>query len=220
MSHEYHGPDPLSANAKFAAWVVLGGLVFVGFGFGLWAGTRPPEPKSKEVAKAAPREETAKRAPKPVEVPKKVEPKPEPKPEPKAEPPAPKPEVVAKKPDPPMPEPVVVAKKPDPPKVEPKTVTPKAGVTEVSFTKQLFPVIRSHCLSCHGDPSVKGGLDLRTVEKIKKGGDSGDAIKPGDASKGSLWAAIEDGSMPPPNKPRLSDAEKKLFRDWIESGAK
>ncbi|HUR54731.1 MAG TPA: c-type cytochrome domain-containing protein, partial [Gemmataceae bacterium] len=210
MSHEYRHPE-LSANAKFAAWVVLGGLMFLGFGFGLWAGTRPPEPK--EVAKAAPRVETPKPAPKPAEVAKKVEPAPEPKAEPKPEP-------VAKKPDPPTPkpEPVVVAKKPDPPKDEPKAVTPKAGVTEVSFTKQLFPVIRTHCLSCHGDPSIKGGLDLRTVEKIKKGGDSGDAVKPGDPSKGSLWAAIEGGEMPPPGKPRLSDAEKKLFRDWIESG--
>jgi mono/diheme cytochrome c family protein len=214
MPHEYHGPEPLSANVKFAAWAVLGGLVFVGFGFGLWAGTRPPEPKPKEFAKAPPREETPKPAPKLVETPKKVDPAPEPKPEPKPEP-------VAKKPDPPMPKPEeVAAKKPDPPKVEPKAVTPKAGVTEVSFTKQLFPVIRSHCLSCHGDPSIKGGLDLRTVEKIKKGGDSGDAIKPGDPSKGSMWAAIEDGSMPPAGKPRLTDAEKKLFRDWIESGAK
>ena len=218
MSHEYHRPE-LSANAKFAAWVALGGLVFLGFGFGLWAGTRPQEPK--EVAKAAPREEAPKPAPKPApdpELKKVLMGKKEMPPEPKPEPPAPKPEVVAKKPEPPKP--VEVAKKPDPPKVEAKAVTPKPGVTEVSFTKQLFPVIRTHCLSCHGDPSIKGGLDMRTVEKILKGGDSGDAVKPGDPSKGSLWAQIEGGEMPPPGKPRLTDAEKKLFRDWIESGAK
>ena len=204
MSHENHGPEPLSSNAKFVAWAALGGLIFVGFAFGLWAGTRPPEPK--EVAKAAPREET----PKPV--PKKVE-TPEPKPQPKPEPPAPKPET-------PQPKPEVVVKKPDPPKVEPPPAPPKPSGPEVSFTKQLLPVIRSHCLNCHGDPKVNGGLDLRTVEKIMKGGDSGDAIKAGDPTKGSLWTQIESGDMPPPGKPRLSDAEKKLFRDWIAGGAK
>lgn len=218
MPHDYHGPEPLSTNAKFAAWVALGGLALVGFGFGLWAGTRPPEPKPKEVAKAAPPE-----APKKVVKPDpQPEPKPDPKPEPVVKTPEPKPEpppkpkepeVVAKKP-----EPEVVVKKPDP-KPEPKPA-PKANVPELTYAKDIMPLVRSHCLTCHGTPQIKGGFDMRTLAGVMKGGDSGDALKAGDPSKGSLWTLVKDGEMPPAGKPKMTDAEKKLFHDWIAGGAK
>jgi protein TonB len=209
MPNEYHGPEPLSANAKFAAWVALGGLVLVGFGFGLWAGTRPPEPKAKEVAKVTTPEPKKAATPAP-----KAEPRSEPKPEPK-------PELVEKKPEPkPEPKPVepVVVKKPEP-KPAPKP-EPKANVPEVTFAKDIQPLIRSHCLTCHGTPKIQGGFDMRTLAAVMKGGDSGDALKPGDPSKGSMWALIKDGEMPPAGKPKLTDAEKKLFHDWIAGGAK
>lgn len=208
MPHDYPGPAPLSSNAKFAAWVCLGGLMFVGFAFGLWAGTRPPDAKPKAVAKATP-------APEPVV--KKVNPvpKPEPKPDPRPEPVVmkPEPEPVVKKPEP-TPEPVVVAKKPEP------KPAPKANVPEVTFAKDLVPVIRSHCLTCHGTPKIEGGFDMRTAAAMLKGGNSGDAFKPGDPSKGSLWSLVKDNEMPPAGKPKLTDAEKKLFHDWIAGGAK
>ena len=132
---------------------------------------------------------------------RKAEPKPEPKPKPK--PTTPKTE---KKPDPPKP---TEPKKPEPPKVE-----------AISYEKQVFPIFKSKCLMCHGDPQRKADVDLRTLASAVKGGSSGDGAVPGKPDKSSLWLAIEDGSMPPPGKEKMTEAEKKVVKDWILSGAK
>jgi hypothetical protein len=190
--------------------------LLLGFGFGWVAGSR----RTVEVAQAD--DSKPADAPKPVEIkppdnapadrvapkeksppPKKEPPKWEP---PKAEPP---------KREPPKAE---VPKTPEPKREPPKTEP--APATNVTFTKDIVPVFRSHCLTCHGIPSIKGGLDVRTLAAIMKGGDSGDAIKPGDPANSLLWKQIEDGEMPPAGKPRLTDAEKKLIKDWIAGGAK
>src|SRR5262249_52299845 len=123
---------------------------------------------------------------------KKPETKPVTKPEPK-------------KPDPPKPEP----KKPDPPKAE-----------MVSYEKQVFAIFRTKCLTCHGDPTIKGGLDLKTLKSALAGGDSGAGAVPGKPDDSPIWTTIADGSMPKGNKEKLTEAEKKIVKDWILSGAK
>ena len=150
----------------------------------------PPEPKPKPPE------------PKPVES-KKAEPKepePEPEPKPKMEPPP------EKKPEP----------KPEPPK---KAEPPKSSGPVVEFAK-VAPVFKDKCTTCHGGVDPKGGLDLRSAKAAITGGDSGAGVKPGDPDESLVWQSIRDGTMPPKNKPQLTDAEKKLIKDWIAGGAK
>jgi hypothetical protein len=74
---------------------------------------------------------------------------------------------------------------------------------------------------CHGDTKgPKGGLDLRTLASIMKGGDGGPGFKAGDLKNSPIWASVDDGSMPPAGKEPLTDAEKKKIQDWILSGGK
>ena len=40
---------------------------------------------------------------------------------------------------------------------------------EVSFEKQVKPVLESACLSCHGEKKPKGELQLHTHEGLLKG---------------------------------------------------
>jgi Planctomycete cytochrome C/Caspase domain len=93
------------------------------------------------------------------------------------------------------------------------TTTP---ATAVSFEK-VSAVFRTHCYTCHGTPQIRAMIDLRTLESIgkKKG-----LVVPGDAAASDLWGAIMSDSMPPPDKPRLTAAEKQAIKDWINSGAK
>jgi type IV secretory pathway VirB10-like protein len=184
------------------AFIFLGGIAF-----GAVAALTQPR---KEVAKATtadtpPPTEPEQTPPQPLPPPsepiKKAEPKPEakkPDPKPAAKPEPKKPE--AKKPE---------AKKPDVPKAEP-----------ISYEKQVFPVFKAKCVMCHGGAQVKADVDLKTLDSAVKGGSSGDGAVPGKPDKSTLWLAIEDGSMPPPGKEKLTDAEKKLVKDWILSGAK
>ncbi|MGE3777510.1 MAG: alpha/beta fold hydrolase [Pirellulaceae bacterium] len=95
-----------------------------------------------------------------------------------------------------------------------------AGLTH--FEKKIRPVLVAQCYSCHAADSkeVKGGLALDTREGIRKGGDSGPAVVPGDASASLLIAAIrhEDGLEMPP-KAKLTDEQIADFVKWIDAGA-
>lgn len=193
-------------------WSAFAVLALVGFCFGAWVGNQRP----KEIVKTVPAEVKTepKVAPEKKEPPKAKEPEPEAKPQGKEPGPEPKPK--SKEPEP---EPKPKAKEPEPkpkePSPEPKTVT------AVAFDKEILPIFKSKCMLCHGDTKgVKGGLDLRTIASIKKGGDSGDALVAGNLEKSLIWSTIEDGAMPPPDKPQLTDAEKKKIKDWILSGGK
>lgn len=203
---------PAIRRAPIPLLLVIG-LVFAGgIGFGAVAALTTPR---KEVAKATtsdtttvtetqPTLESVPTTPK-AESTTKAEPtrKAEPKPEPKPKPTTPKTE-----------------KKPDTPKpTEPKKPEPPKGM-EISYVKDVFPIFKAKCLTCHGDPQRKADVDLRTLASAVKGGSSGDGAVAGKPDKSSLWLAIEDGSMPPPGKEKMTDAEKKVVKDWILSGAK
>ncbi|MBX9627507.1 MAG: hypothetical protein K2X82_27145 [Gemmataceae bacterium] len=202
--------DSPSPAAPWLAWVAYAGLVLGGLCFGVWAGTQKPE-RAVEVA-AAPAAPA----------------KPEPKSEPKAEPP-PKPDAT----DPPAkaepkkpeakksaPEPKPPAKPPEPKKPEPKKPEPKPTAPAVTFAKDVLPVFRTNCLSCHGGMGEpKGGLDLRTLAATLKGGDSGPGVKPGEPDASPVWVSIADGSMPKGGK-KMAEKDKEVVRAWIEAGAK
>jgi len=92
----------------------------------------------------------------------------------------------------------------------------------VHFEKKIRPVLVAQCYSCHAADSkeIKGGLALDTRDGIRKGGDSGPAVVPGDVSASLLIAAIrhEDGLEMPP-KAKLTDEQIADFVKWIEAGA-
>lgn len=86
-----------------------------------------------------------------------------------------------------------------------------------TFSREILPIFRKHCWSCHGDRS-KGDLDLRQLALILRGGDSGAAVVAGQPNQSVLWKRIRDREMPP-GKDKLSDGDQETIRRWIESGA-
>jgi hypothetical protein len=48
------------------------------------------------------------------------------------------------------------------------------------FEPDILPILQEHCLACHSD-SPQHGLDLRDIERIVKGGESGIVVTPGSA---------------------------------------
>ncbi|MCY2983804.1 MAG: PSD1 and planctomycete cytochrome C domain-containing protein [Planctomycetota bacterium] len=102
------------------------------------------------------------------------------------------------------------------------------GEPTIDFRRQIQPILSEHCNLCHGeDPGTRqGGLRLDVDADAYKGGESGSpAIQPGHSAKSLLIERIlssdKDSVMPPPNanKP-LNEEQKKLFRQWIDEGAK
>lgn len=98
---------------------------------------------------------------------------------------------------------------------------------EVSFNRDIRPLLSDNCYSCHGfDEKHRGaGLRLDVRESALADNDGVRAIVPGDPGKSELWLRIlsedEDEVMPPPkaHKPPFSNDQKALIRRWIEQGA-
>ena len=87
------------------------------------------------------------------------------------------------------------------------------------FERDILPILRTHCLKCHGPKSRKAELDLSTLGGLLRGGESGEAVLlRGKADKSHVVELVESGQMPP-GKSRLSKAETSLIRRWIDAGA-
>jgi hypothetical protein len=94
------------------------------------------------------------------------------------------------------------------------------------FEKKIRPILSEHCYKCHSEKSekVRGGLLLDTREGIRRGGDNGPAVVPGDLKESLLIEAIQhtnkDFAMPPEKDgPKLGDAVIKDFEAWVKMGA-
>jgi hypothetical protein len=105
-------------------------------------------------------------------------------------------------------------------------VTPPTAEGIAFFEKNIRPVLVESCYKCHAADAekIKGGLALDTREGIRKGGDTGPAIVPGDLAKSLLIEAIryenEDTRMPPENKGgKLLDSVIANFEQWVKMGA-
>jgi hypothetical protein len=91
------------------------------------------------------------------------------------------------------------------------------------FEKNIRPVLVQECYSCHAATAKKkrGGLLLDTREGIRKGGDTGPAVVPGDVRQSLLLKAIKhthrEHKMPPMKK--LGDDVIAAFEKWIAMGA-
>ena len=102
-----------------------------------------------------------------------------------------------------------------------------AAESEVLFVRRIGPLLREKCLGCHGgDPDqIEGSLDVRSLEGLRKGGDSEEpSVVAGKPGRSPLYLAAtrqsDDWSaMPPKEAERLSAGQLKWLQDWIASGA-
>ena len=92
------------------------------------------------------------------------------------------------------------------------------------FENKIRPVLIENCFKCHSAAArsagkLKGGLLLDDRESIRRGGESGPAVVPGNLKKSLLYSAIryEDFEMPP--KEKLPDGVIADFAKWINMGA-
>ncbi|WDQ17765.1 PSD1 and planctomycete cytochrome C domain-containing protein [Rhodopirellula sp. P2] len=80
--------------------------------------------------------------------------------------------------------------------------------------------MREFCFDCHGAvEELEGGLDLRLVHRMVSGGDSGEAVVPGDPEASLLLQLVRDGEMPP-GEAHVSDEKIAVLEAWIGAGAK
>lgn len=104
----------------------------------------------------------------------------------------------------------------------------ESSESEVLFVRRIAPLLREKCLGCHGqDPElIEGGIDLRDLETLLSGGDSGEpGVVAGMPDASSIYLASlrgeeEFSAMPPKESEALNEEQLSWLKKWIETGAK
>ena len=92
----------------------------------------------------------------------------------------------------------------------------------IDFVRDVEPILAKSCHSCHGEKAQQAGLRLDTKTLALAGGQSGQAILPGQATESSLYQRVaglgEQARMPMGGKP-LPTGQVDILKRWIEQGA-
>ena len=101
------------------------------------------------------------------------------------------------------------------------SVVPLSAVPadEPLLEHDVLPILTRNCMGCHGGLRQHGGLDLRTLQTILQGGESGAAIESGSSEKSELWIRIANDEMPAgDDREKLSAQDKRIIKAWIDAG--
>jgi hypothetical protein len=94
------------------------------------------------------------------------------------------------------------------------------AVKPLDFAHDVVPVLKKHCVECHGGKESKGGFSLNTKELVL----DAEAVVVGKSKKSRLIELVTSKDpkeqMPPKAKPRLSEEEIASLTRWIDEGLK
>lgn len=106
-------------------------------------------------------------------------------------------------------------------------ITAAAQAADLEFYRDVYPFLKSNCISCHNKTTTKADLNMETPELMIKGGENGPSIVPGKSAESLIVTASlhkDDMEMPPPNNKsgavNLTPAEIEILKRWIDQGAK
>lgn len=94
------------------------------------------------------------------------------------------------------------------------------------FVYEVYPLLESKCFACHGNDQedIEGEFDIRSLEGMLQGGESGHAaLQIGKAKESPLYLATTwkdpDFQMPPKENDRLTGKQVDMLEAWIDGGA-
>jgi uncharacterized membrane protein len=97
-------------------------------------------------------------------------------------------------------------------------------VPDSFYVKHIDPIFEAHCVACHGETKVKGGLRLDAYDLLMNGGRDGPVIIPGQLERSILFNRItlppeHKKFMPAEGKQPLKQEEIAWIKAWILQGA-
>jgi len=103
-----------------------------------------------------------------------------------------------------------------------------ASQPQVSFQRDVYPILENNCLACHVPPQGKGyvktRLNMQSYDTLMQGTLYGPVIVPGDSRHSVLNMLVEgrvDASMRMPHgrDEPLTPHEIEVLRLWVKQGA-
>lgn len=110
----------------------------------------------------------------------------------------------------------------------------KSSKKEVSFKKDVFPLIQNYCLPCHAEENFNPSeLSMDNYDLIATGGKNGAPFVPGKSKESLIIKKLGEkppfGDRMPLNAKKkieqgkavwMKESEVKIIADWIDQGAK
>ena len=85
----------------------------------------------------------------------------------------------------------------------------------IDFSHQIVPILKKHCVKCHGVDEAKGGFSVNTRELFLES----DAAVPGNPQESYFLELVTtpdpEVQMPPFEEERVSQEEIKLLKQWV-----
>jgi hypothetical protein len=104
-----------------------------------------------------------------------------------------------------------------------------ASQPQISYRRDVYPILENNCLTCHMPPQGKGylktGLNMHSYETLMQGTRYGPVILPGD-SRHSVFNMLVEGRvdasmrMPHGRDEPLPQGEIEALQLWVEQGAR
>ncbi len=98
-----------------------------------------------------------------------------------------------------------------------------ARAAEVTYPRDVKPILSARCVSCHGAVRQKAGLRLDAAALLRKGGKHGPVVVPGKSAESTLIDAVLGkgrSRMPPESEgTALSDKDVAVLKAWVDGGA-
>src|SRR5471030_1309967 len=78
-----------------------------------------------------------------------------------------------------------------------------AAAAELTFERDVRPILKTHCFQCHGEgEKLKGGVDLRLRRlMLGKTKDGDPVLTPGKPAESEIVQVLRHGEMPEKGKP-------------------
>lgn len=109
------------------------------------------------------------------------------------------------------------------PRREMMEVAAPTGKETVSFASDIAPLLVESCVGCHINAMRnQGGLNMDTLARLFRGGDSGSIVQPGKGEASLLvrkLRGLEGDQMPGGGRPPLPESQIQLISTWIDEGA-
>ncbi|HVS66559.1 MAG TPA: c-type cytochrome domain-containing protein [Thermoanaerobaculia bacterium] len=95
--------------------------------------------------------------------------------------------------------------------------------TSVQFERDVWPILRAKCVTCHGPEDQFNNLRLDSKERILRGGKNGRILVPGDPATSPMYVRVslpaDDLDIMPAEGDPLTPAQVDTLRRWIAEGA-
>ena len=92
------------------------------------------------------------------------------------------------------------------------------SAAETDFAHEVIPILKKHCVECHGGRQAKGGFSINTRALFLEN----EAATPGEPDDSLFLHLVQeedkDLQMPPDGKPRLRPEQIETLRQWVRDG--